>query len=97
MGNTRSCKLSSWSVFGWVIKNLLSRAPQCFGGHVKPLVSAALAVVSTHQPHWARVVRYGPLSLCVIQKEGLCPSSGDINMLILIGNTKNMASGKTTV
>jgi hypothetical protein len=29
-------------------------------------------------PHWARVVGYGPFSLCVIHKEGLCPSSGDI-------------------
>jgi hypothetical protein len=28
--------------------------------------------------HWARVVGYGPFSLCVIHKEGLCPSSGDI-------------------
>jgi hypothetical protein len=27
-------------------------------------------------PHW--VVGYGPFSLCVIHKEGLCPSSGDI-------------------
>jgi hypothetical protein len=25
------------------------------------------------------VVGYGPVSLCVIHKEGLCPSSGDIN------------------
>jgi hypothetical protein len=32
-------------------------------------------------PHWARVV-YGPFSLCVIHKEGLCPSSEDINRLI---------------
>jgi hypothetical protein len=39
-----------WSVIGWVIKNLLSRAPPCFGRHVKPLVPAAFAVVSTHQP-----------------------------------------------
>jgi hypothetical protein len=31
-----------WSVFGWVTKNLLSRAPPCFGRHVKPLVPAAL-------------------------------------------------------
>jgi hypothetical protein len=30
-------------------------------------------------PHWIRVVDYGPFSLCVIHKEGLCPSSGDIN------------------
>jgi hypothetical protein len=37
-----------WSVIGWVTKNLLSRAPPCFGS--KPLVPAAFAVVSTHQP-----------------------------------------------
>jgi hypothetical protein len=29
--------------------------------------------------HWARVVGYGPFSLCVIHEEGLCPCSGDIN------------------
>jgi hypothetical protein len=34
---------------GWVTKNLLSRAPPCFGRHVKPLVPAAYAVVSIHQ------------------------------------------------
>jgi hypothetical protein len=38
-----------WSVIGWVTKNLLSRAPPCFGRHVKPLVPAAFAVVSTHK------------------------------------------------
>jgi hypothetical protein len=37
-----------WSVIGWVTKNLLSWAP-CIGRHVKPLVSAAFAVVNTHQ------------------------------------------------
>ncbi|RVE52732.1 hypothetical protein evm_002605 [Chilo suppressalis] len=42
-------QLSQWSVIGWVTKNLLSRAPPCFGRHVKPLVLAAFAVVSTHQ------------------------------------------------
>jgi hypothetical protein len=30
-------------------KNVLSRAPPCFGRHVKQLVPAAFAVVSTHQ------------------------------------------------
>jgi hypothetical protein len=35
-------------------------------------------------PHWARVVGYGPFSLWVIHKEGLCPSSGDINRLMMI-------------
>jgi hypothetical protein len=39
-----------WSVIGWVTKNLLSQATPCFGRHVKPLVPAAFAVVSTHQP-----------------------------------------------
>jgi hypothetical protein len=38
-----------WSVIGWVTK-ILSRAPPCFGRHFKPLVPAAIAVVSTHQP-----------------------------------------------
>jgi hypothetical protein len=59
-------------VIGWVTKNLLSRAPPCFGRHVKLLVGA-FAVVR-HQS--ARVVGYGQFSLSGILKEGLCPSSG---------------------
>jgi hypothetical protein len=39
-----------WSVIGWVTKNFISRAPPGFGRHVKPLVPAAFAVVSIHQP-----------------------------------------------
>jgi hypothetical protein len=35
-------------------------------------------------PHWARVVGYGPFSLCVIHKEGLCPSCGDIKRLMVV-------------
>jgi hypothetical protein len=38
-----------WSVIGWVAKNLLSGTPPCFGRHVKPLVPAVFAVVSTHR------------------------------------------------
>jgi hypothetical protein len=34
--------------------------------------------------HWARVVGYGSFSLCVIHKERLCPSSGDINGLMMM-------------
>jgi hypothetical protein len=34
--------------------------------------------------HWARVVGFGPLSLYVIHKEGLCPSSVDINRLMMV-------------
>jgi hypothetical protein len=44
------------------------------------LVPAEFAVVSTHQPALA----YNPFSLCIIHKEGLCPSSGDINRLMMM-------------
>jgi hypothetical protein len=44
------------------------------------LHSQSLALINSH---WARVVDYGPFSLCVIHKEGLCPSSGDINRLMM--------------
>jgi hypothetical protein len=68
-----------WSVSGWVTKNLLSRALPCFGRHVKSIVPAAFAVVSTYQP------AMGPRSGLwpVLHKEGLCPSSGDINRLMI--------------
>jgi hypothetical protein len=35
-------------------------------------------------PHWAHVVGCGLFSFCVIHKEGLCPSSWDINRLMMI-------------
>jgi hypothetical protein len=38
-----------WSFIGWVTKILLSQALSCFGRHVKSLVPAAFAIVSTHQ------------------------------------------------
>jgi hypothetical protein len=41
-----------------------------------------LQTLASINPHWARVVGFGPFSLCVIHKEDLCPSSGDINRLI---------------
>jgi hypothetical protein len=34
------------------------------------------------------MVGYGPLSLCVINKEGLCPSIEDINGLMIIKKYK---------
>jgi hypothetical protein len=40
--------------------------------------SRKLSNVPPTNPHWARAVGYGPFSLCVIRKEGLCPSSGAI-------------------
>jgi hypothetical protein len=36
-----------WSVIRWLTKNGLSRAPLCFGRHVKPV--PAFEVVSTYQ------------------------------------------------
>jgi hypothetical protein len=74
-----------WSVIGWVTKNVLSRAP-CFGRHVKPLVQLYLHSLAPTNPRWARVVGYGLFSLWVIHKEDLCPSSEDINMLMIIMN-----------
>jgi hypothetical protein len=81
----RSRKLSNVGRSLVITKNLLSRAPQCFGRHVKPLVPAALKSLAPTNPHWARVVGYGSFSLCVFHKEGLCPSSGDINRLMMKG------------
>jgi hypothetical protein len=65
-----------WLVIGWVAKNLLCRDSPCFGRHVKPLAPT--------NPPWARVVGYGPFILWVIHKEGLCPSSVNINMLMMM-------------
>jgi hypothetical protein len=36
------------------------------------------------KPHETRVVGYDPFSLWVIHKEGLCPSSGHINRLMMM-------------
>jgi hypothetical protein len=74
----RSRKLSN--VGHWMSdQNVLSRASPRFERHVKPLVPAVFAVVSTHQT----ALGYGPFFLCVLHKESLCPSSGDINRLMM--------------
>jgi hypothetical protein len=52
-------------------------------GTLNDLVPAVFAVVSTN-PHWARVVAYGPFSLFAIHKEDLCPSSRDIIRLMMM-------------
>jgi hypothetical protein len=44
-------------------------------------------------PHWARVMGYGPFFSCVIHKQGLYPSSGDINRLMMMYNAnQNLAT-----
>jgi hypothetical protein len=55
----------------------------CFGRHVKPSRLHLQSLAPTN-PHWVRVVGYGPVTLCVIHREGLCPSSGDINQLMMM-------------
>jgi hypothetical protein len=54
-------------------KIFLSGAPPCFGRHVKPLVSAAFIVVSTHQSALDPYGSYGPFSSCVILKKRPVP------------------------
>jgi hypothetical protein len=71
---------SQRSLIRWETKNLLFGALPYFGRYVKQLFSAAFAVVSTHQP--ALGSRGG--LLCLIRKEGLCPSSGVINRLMMM-------------
>jgi hypothetical protein len=72
-----------------VTKNLLS--------HVKPLGPVAFAVVNTHQPALGPRMGFGPLSLCVIYEEGLCPSSGDINRLMMVMINCIVLKGKRDV
>jgi hypothetical protein len=76
-------------VIGWVT-NLLSGASAgpCSSRHVKPLVLAAIAIIRTHQSALGLCGGLWPVLLIpfswVIQKKGLCPSSGDINRLMLM-------------
>jgi hypothetical protein len=70
-----------WFVIGWVTKNLeLLRASEgtlsCWSRHLQSLAPT--------NPHWARVVGCGPLSLCAIHKEDLCLGSGDIHRLMMM-------------
>jgi hypothetical protein len=63
-------------VIVWVTKNL---APECFERQVKLLVPVTFAVVSILQPALGFIVGCGTVSLYLIHKEWLFPSSRDIN------------------
>jgi hypothetical protein len=43
-----------------------------------------LQLLTPTNPHWARVVGYGPFSLCVIHKEDQCPISGHFYRLMMM-------------
>ncbi|RVE41034.1 hypothetical protein evm_014315 [Chilo suppressalis] len=79
-------QLSQWSVIRWVTKNLLSRAPPCFGRHVKPLVPAASAFVSTHQSALALREQGGFLGKALIEK--LLYSCSDLDRIYLLMRSK---------
>jgi hypothetical protein len=70
-------------------QNLLSRALE---GTLSRLSRLHLQSLAPTNPHWAGVVGYGLFSLCVIHKEGMCPSSGDINRLMM---TSSLSGGKS--
>jgi hypothetical protein len=76
-----------WSVIGWVTKNLyLSVALYIYLELLCASEGTSFAPAYTHR---ARVVGYGPFSLSVIvvHKEALCPSSGDTNTLMMMMKT----------
>jgi hypothetical protein len=71
-----------WSVMG--DQKLIISSSDASEGPLSHWSRLHLQSVAPTNPHWARVVGYGPCSLCVIHKEGLCPSSRDINRLMMM-------------
>jgi hypothetical protein len=80
----RSWKLSNVRKrsVGWVTKIIISRAPPCYGRHFSRWSRLHWQTLPGTNQHCARVVGYSSISLCEINKEDLCLSSGDINRLI---------------
>jgi hypothetical protein len=64
-------------------------------GTLSRLSGLHLQSLAPTNPHWARVVGYGPFSLCVIHKEGLCPNSGDIKGLMVMMMMNNKIDTRT--
>jgi hypothetical protein len=94
----RSQKLSNvgQSLDGWpkIYYFEVLRAPEITLSRWSRLHLQSLAPTN---PHWARVVDYGPSSLCVIHKEGLCPSSRDINKLMMMLKKRHAILSTATV
>jgi hypothetical protein len=73
-------------VIGWVIKIYYLELLRSLGGTSSPWSRLHLQSLAPTNKQ-ARVVGYGPISICVIHKEGLClSSSGDINRLMTMLN-----------
>jgi hypothetical protein len=45
--------------------------PPCFGSTLSRWSQLHLQSLAPTKPHWARMVGYGPSSLCIIHKESL--------------------------
>jgi hypothetical protein len=75
---------SQWPVLGWVTKIYYLELLRASEGTLSRWSRLHLQSLAPTNPHWARVVGYGPFSLWVIHMEGLCPSSGDINRLMMM-------------
>jgi hypothetical protein len=66
-----------WLVIGWVTKNWLSWAPRASEDTLTRWAWLHLQSLAPTNPHRARVVDYGPFSLFVIHKQGLCPTKSN--------------------
>jgi hypothetical protein len=75
-----------WSIIGWVTKFFYFEPRRASAATLSQWSRLYLHSLAPTNPHWARVVGYYNclFSLCVIHKEGLCPSSGDINRLMMM-------------
>jgi hypothetical protein len=66
-----------WSVIRWVTKIYYLELLRALESTLSRWSRMHLQSLGPTNPHWACVVGYGPFSLSIIHKEGLCPSSGD--------------------
>jgi hypothetical protein len=78
------------SVIGWVTKIYNLEPLYASEGALSRWSRLQFQSLATTNPHWTRLVGYDPFSLYVIYKDGLCPSSGDINRLMMMMMTPEM-------
>jgi hypothetical protein len=86
---------SQWPVLGWVTKIYYVELLRAAEGTLSRWSRLHLQSLAPTNPHWARMVGYGPYSLWVIHKEGLCPSSGDINRLMMMIAIQSLVKRKS--
>jgi hypothetical protein len=71
---------------------IMNNKVPCFGRTLSRWSPLHLQLLAPTNPHWTRmVVRL--FSLCVIHKEDLCPSNGDINRLMMMSKHPSQRTG----